>query len=375
MGRSQMIHRGHVETATSTPQFHLQAPFHRPGFPGLIGRIGVVSYLGKAMQRRDFIRLSISSGIALPIAARAQQFGGMRRLGFLSSYTEEAGEGLVECFRKGLEDAGWVEGRNILIQYRWAGGRRERYSALAVELVGLKLDVIACNSTPAAQALQQATADIPIVFMTVSAPVQSGIVNSFAHPEGNITGVSNYSPATVGKLLEFLKTVRPDISRIMVLRDPANRGKLIDVRELRVNATKLGLTLQIIDVRNGDDIERAFSAVGKRGGIGLIALTDGVTLSHRRQIAYLANRTRLPTMFQTKEFVRAGGLMSYGVNFCQHFRRAAVYVDRILKGAKPAELPVELPTTFELVVNLRVAKTIGITIPPNMLALADQVIE
>jgi len=331
--------------------------------------------LGEAMRRREFIRGFIGSGVAWPIAAWAQQSAPMRRIGFLSSYTAEAGKELIGCFRRGLEDAGWIEGRNIRIEYKWAEGHEERYSALAAELTQLKLDVIACNSTPAAQALERTKTTIPIVFMTVSAPVASGIVSSFAHPQGNITGVSNYSPATAGKLLELLKTVQPNTSRILVLRDRANKGKLIDVRELQANAPKLGLMLQVVDVRNGKDIEYAFSAVGQSTAIGIVTLTDGVTLSHRNRIVNLAKRHRLPTIFQTKEFVGAGGLMSYGVNFCSHFRRGATYVDKILRGVKPADLPVELPTTFEFVINLKTAKELGITIPPTLVSLADQVIE
>jgi ABC-type uncharacterized transport system substrate-binding protein len=192
------------------------------------------------MRRRDFIKGFIGSGTAWPFAAHAQQSGRMRRIGFLSSYTAEGGKNLVGCFQMGLEQAGWVEGRNISIEYRWAEGRPERYSALAVELTRLNLDVIACNSTPATQALQRIMRDVPIVFMTVSAPVGSGIVRSLARPQANITGVSNYSPATAGKLLELLKTVRPNTSRVLVLRDPANIGKRIDVRELRASAPKSG---------------------------------------------------------------------------------------------------------------------------------------
>jgi len=324
------------------------------------------------MRRRDFTTYFGLAVAAWPLTVRAQR---MRRIGFLSSYTAEGGKELVGCFRKGLQAAGWIEGRTISIEYRWAAGRAERYAALAAELTRLNLDVIACNSTPAAQALQRATQDVPVVFMTVSAPVDGGIVPSLARPLGNITGVSNYSPATTGKLLELFKSVLAKPSRILVLRDPANIGKLIDVRELQASAPKLGLTLEVIDVRNGEDIERALAAAGRSDGVGIVTLTDGVTLSNRARIVELTKKYRLPTIFQTKEFVAAGGLMSYGVNFCEHFRRAAAYVDKILRGAKPADLPVELPTTFELVINLKTAKEIGVSVPPAMLTLADQVIE
>jgi putative ABC transport system substrate-binding protein len=374
-----MTRSGHARSKNSAAQIDLWTPISLVGiswfYPLHYQPYSAWSHSGKVMRRRNFIKGFIGAGIAWPLVARARPSERMRRIGFLSSYTDEGGKALIRCFRRGLEQAGWVEGRTISIEYRWAEGRAEQYSALATELTRLNLDVIACNSTPAAQALQRATRDVPIVFMTVSAPVESGIISSLARPQGNITGVSNYSPATAGKLLELLKTARPDIAHVIVLRDPANNGKMIDVRELQANAPKLGLMLQVIGVRNGKDIEHAFSAVGRPGEVGIVTLTDGVTLSNREQIVELAKRHRLPTIFQTKEFVAAGGLMSYGINFCQHFKRAAAYVDKILKGAKPADLPVELPTTFEFVINLKAAKGIGLTFPPTMLTLADQVIE
>jgi putative ABC transport system substrate-binding protein len=330
---------------------------------------------GRDMRRREFLGALGGAATIWPHMARAQPFKRMRRIGFLSSYTAEGGKELIGCFRRGLEHDGWVEGRTISIEYRWAEGRPERYSVLAAELVHSNLDLIACNSTPATQALQRVTQDVPIVFMTVSAPVDAGIVSSLARPRGNTTGVSNFSPATVGKLLELLKSIRPNTSRVLVLRDPANVGKRIDVRELRASAPKLSLMLQVFDVRNGSDIERVLSAVKKPEEVGVIALTDGVTLSNRERIVELARRHRIPSIFQTKEFVETGGLMSYGVNLCQHFQSAATYVDKILRGTKPADLPIELPTTFELVINQRTARGIGITMPPTLLALANQVIE
>jgi putative ABC transport system substrate-binding protein len=326
------------------------------------------------MRRRELLKMGGGATVTWPIPAYAQQLS-PKKVGFLSSYTAQAGSELVGCFQNGLTQAGWIEGRDIGLSVRWAEGREDRYAPLAVELTKLDLDVIACNSTPAAQALQRVTRSIPIVFMSVSEPIESGIVVSLPRPAGNITGVSNYSPAITGKLLELLRSVLPAASRVVVLRDPGNAGKRADVQELQLNASKLGVTLQITDVRSGEDIERAFAASTFVQGTAVIALTDGVTLSNRGRIAELAMQHRTVSIFQTKEFVDAGGLMSYGVNFCQHFRRAAVYVDRILRGAKPADLPVELPTTFELTVNLSTAKAIGLTVPQTVLATADQVIE
>jgi putative ABC transport system substrate-binding protein len=327
------------------------------------------------MRRREFILALGGAAAAWPLPLCAQQSARMLRIGFLSSYTAGAGKDLVGCFRKGLEQLGWFEGRNISIEYRWAEGRAERYAALATELALLNLDLIASNSTPAAQALQRATRDIPVVFMSVSDPVASGIVKSLARPEANITGVSNFLPATSGKLLELLKFVTPNISRVMVLRDPANVGKSLEVQELQASGPTLGLTIEVFPIRNSEEIERVFSAGDLTGPAALVALVDGVTLSNRKQIAELARRNQLPAIYQTREFVDAGGLMSYGLNFCHHFRRAAYYVDKILKGAKPADLPVELPSTFELVINLKAAKAIGLDVPPLMLARADEVIE
>jgi len=331
------------------------------------------------MRRREFI--SLIAGVALtslpfrPITAQPQPKGKTARLGFLSAYPAETGKTLVGCFRKGLEQLDWIEGRNISIEYRWVGDRPERYAAFAAELVALKPDLIACNSTPAAQALARATPSIPIVFMSVSDPVASGIVSNLSHPQGNITGVSNYLSATAGKLLELFKTASPNVSRVLVLYDHANAGKALEVRELQASAPALGLALDIPQTRNGDDIARAISAISETSGAGIVALTDGVTNANRGLIIELAAKARLPVISETREFVGAGALLSYGLDFCDHFRRAASYVDKLLKGARPSDLPVELPTKFQLAINLKAARTLGVTIPHNMIALADEVIE
>jgi putative tryptophan/tyrosine transport system substrate-binding protein len=329
----------------------------------------MASYIG----RRKF--LATLGGAAMwPLAASAQPSGRTFRIGFLSSYTEQAGKDLVGCFQRGLAELGWIEGRNISIEHRWAQGRAERYPVLAAELARLDLDLIASNSTPAAQALQRATRDIPVVFMSVSDPVASGIVKSLARPEGNITGVSNFLPATSAKLLELLKSVAPDTSRVIVLRDPDNAGKWLEARELQDGGPVLSLAVEIVDVRNAEEIERAFAAT-RKGPTAVVTLVDGVTLSNHKRIVELATRHRLPAIYQVRAFVDAGGLMSYGLNFCRHFRRGAMYVDRILKGAKPADLPVELPTTFELIINRKAADAIGLAMSESFLMRADEVIE
>jgi putative ABC transport system substrate-binding protein len=305
---------------------------------------------------------------------RAQPSRKIFKIGFLSSYSEQAGKDLVGCFQKGLKELGWIEGRNISIEYRWAQGRAERYPVLAAELAGLGLDLIASNSTPAAQALQRAVRDIPVVFMSVSDPVASGIVKTLARPEANMTGVSNFLPATSAKLLELLKFVAPNTSRVTVLRDPDNAGKWLEAQELQAGGPVLNLAVEIVDVRNVEEIESAFAAI-RDGPTALVTLVDGVTISNHKRIVELAARHRLPAIYQIRAFVDAGGLMSYGLNFCQHFRRGAMYVDRILKGAKPADLPVELPTTFELIINRRAANSIGLAISESFLLRADEVIE
>jgi putative tryptophan/tyrosine transport system substrate-binding protein len=247
--------------------------------------------------------------------------------------------------------------------------------ALAAELVSLSPDLIVVSSTPGAQAVQKATREIPAVFIAVSDPVASGIVASLARPGGNLTGVSNFLPATTGKLLELLKAATPSAVRIAVLRDPNNAGKQLELRELEVLGSDLGVAIEAVDVRAPGDIEHAFSNLNRMGVEALITLVDGITITNRHRIAELAAKHRLPTIFQVRDFVDAGGLMSYGLNYCQHWRSAAAYVDRILKGDKPADLPVQLPTKFELIINLKAAKAIGLTMPPALLGLADELVD
>ncbi len=323
------------------------------------------------MRRRDFIGV-VGSAAAWPRVAQAKP--GSKRIGFLSAYPIDTGQALVKCFSDGLAALGWREGENIDVEYRWVGSRPELYQTFAAELVALKPDLIACNSTPAAQALRKATGETPIVFMSVSDPVASGIVASLSRPQANITGVANYLSATAGKLLEFFKAANPGVKRVVILCDHANPGRLLQVRELETAASVLGVLVETPEVRTAEDITRVFSGFSSGSSVGVVALIDGVTNSYRRLIVDLATKGKIPTAFDARAFVDAGGLMSYGLNLCSHFKRAASYADKILHGRKPFELPVELPTTFELVVNVKAANALGLD-PAGILHLADEVIE
>jgi putative tryptophan/tyrosine transport system substrate-binding protein len=251
----------------------------------------------------------------------------------------------------------------------------DRISGLADELVRLRPDVMIGASTPAAQALQKATSELSVVFVAVSDPVASGIVSSLARPGRNVTGVSNFLPATSGKLLELLKQTIPQLLHVAVLHDANNYGKTLEVRELQSAGQTLNIRIGPVELQTPDDIEPAFAAMAKEPPNALVTLQDGVTFANRQRIVDFAAKIKVPAIYQIKEYVQTGGLMSYGLNYCQHFKRAAVYVDKILKGAKPNALPVELPTTFELIVNLKTATALGITIPQAVLLRADEVIE
>jgi len=327
------------------------------------------------MRRRDVLRLLGSAAVSWPGAVWAQPASKVFRVGYLSSYSAESGTALLTCFQEGLRQLGWIEGGNLHFDYRWSGGAATPLPTLAEDLVRTNPDVIVVASTPGSQAVHKATTHIPVVFVGVSDPVASGIVASLARPGGNITGVSNFLPATAGKLLELLRTVVPTATRFAVLRDPNNAGKQQELGELRIAAREMGVALDAADARSPEDIENAFLAIDSMGADALITLLDGVTMTaHRRIVEWTTNR-RLPTIFQIRDFVAAGGLMSYGLNYCQHYRRAATYLDKILKGTRPSDLPVELPTTFELVVSLKTAKAIGLTVPEAFLLRADEVIE
>jgi putative ABC transport system substrate-binding protein len=274
-----------------------------------------------------------------------------------------------------LRELGWTEKENIQIEYRWAHGMVDQFSALAAELVALRPDLIAVMSTPGSQAVHRATSTIPVVMISVSDPVASGLVASLARPGGNVTGVSNFLPATTGKLLEFLRIVVPRLSTVGLLYNPTNPGKVLEVHELRTAANGVGVAIEPVEVRTSGDFDGAFSRITQTRCEALITLQEGVALENRSRITGFATKTRLPTIFQVREYVDAGGLMSYGLNFCQHFRSAATYVDKILRGARPGDLPIELPTSFELLINLKTAKAIGLEIPRSLLLRADEVIK
>jgi putative ABC transport system substrate-binding protein len=303
--------------------------------------------------------------------AEAQQTKKVPRIGYLASTSRGDTD---EAFRQGLRELGYVEGGSIVIEYRFAEGKLERLSDLAADLVRLKVDVlVAAGGTPAALAAKRATATVPIVMTNIGDPVAVGLVASLARPGGNVTGLSLLGPDTAGKRLELLREVVPALSRVAVLWNPANPSHALHLEETRAAARALGVQVQSLEARGPEDFETAFKAA--RGASGILALGDPVYRLHRAAIIDLAGRNRLPAMYEFTQFVEAGGLMCYGASLDDLYRRAATYVDKILKGAKPADIPVEQPMKFELVINLKTAKQIGLTIPPNVLARADRVIK
>ena len=326
------------------------------------------------MNRRTFLCGLTLGTLALPFAAEAQQAGKVPRIGFLF-YGSPGPSPEIDAFRQGLRELGCIEGQNITIEYLFASGRVERLPELAAELVRLKLDVIVTPGTPASVAAKQATSTIPIVFAGVADAVGAGLVVNFARPGGNITGLTGISAELGGKRLELLKEVAPKASRVAVLYNPADRSNVLVLKELQESARALRLTLQPLGVRGPGEFEGAFVAMSRKGAHALFGAAGVLTTEHRKTIVDLAAKSRIPAMWGHRQFVEAGGLMSYAVNFYGQLRQAATYVDKILKGAKPADLPVEQPTKFELVINLKTAKALGLTIPQSLLQRADEVIE
>ena len=328
------------------------------------------------LQRRDFL-IAAGALLAAPLAAEAQQAAKIARIGFLGNSTTALGH-LRNAFLQGMRDLGYVEGRNLVIEYRYAEGQLERFPALAAELVALKVEVLVAPPTPAAQAAKRATTTIPIVFAGAGDPVTSGLVTSLARPGGNITGLSGLSPELVGKCLEQLKQAVPGVSRVAVLWQPGGQGERAEkdmLKEAEVAARALGMRLQFVEARGTADFDRAFSDMTKARAGALTVLPSSMFNTERRRLADLAAKSRLPAVYQLREYVDAGGLMAYGANLADLNRRAAAYVDKILKGAKPADLPVEQATKFELVINLKTAKSLGLTIPQTVLLRADEVIQ
>jgi putative ABC transport system substrate-binding protein len=329
------------------------------------------------MRRRDFMTLLGGAAMTWPRAARAQQLPAkIPRIGVLWSTAPSANPQLIEAFRQGLREHGYVEGQNVVVEHRWAEeGRLERLPHFAAELVRLKVDLIVAGAAPAAHAAKQATTTIPIVIANVGEAMESGFVASLARPGGNITGISVFTPQLAAKRLELLKEAVPHLSRIAVLWNATSPTKAIDWRETQIAARVLKLTVQSQEVRGPDDFERAFAAINRDRFDALHVLADPLMASQRARIIAFAAKSRLPTIFDQRNNVEDGGLIAYGTNSRDVYRRAAVYIDKILKGAKPADLPVEQPTKFELIINLKTAKTLGLTIPATVLARADEVIE
>ena len=327
------------------------------------------------MRRRNFITLSGIVVLAGPWVAAAQGVDQPARIGFLGNSTAALEANLVGPFREGLRDLGYVEGDNVIVEYRWAEGNYERFPALIAELVALNVDVIATAGTPATLALKKAATSIPVVMIAVGDPVGSGIIQSLSRPGGNITGLTSIAPELEGKRLELMKEVLPQISSFAVLWNPSNHYMIATEQQVQTAARVLGLRMLSLGVQNLDQLERAFATIRKERPDAFNVLADRLFLHNRARIMEFAAQQRLPGVHAYREMVEAGGLMSFGPSYAGMHRQAATYVDKILRGASPADLPIERPAKFELVVNLKTAQALGIEIPPSILLRADQVIE
>jgi putative ABC transport system substrate-binding protein len=313
--------------------------------------------------------------LGTPLTADAQQAQPIPRLGFLASASADGTKSMLAALQQGLREWGYVEGKNILIESRYAAGDFARLPDLAGELVRLHVDVLVTEGAPAAHAAQQRTTTIPIVIGNAGDPVGLGLVASLARPGGNITGLSQMSPELIGKRLELLKEMVPSASRVAVLLNPANPTSPLQLQGLQATAPALGVTLLPFEAKAANEIDHAFTAMHQERVEALIVVGDAMLGTHQRRIIELAAQARLPATYNLREFVDAGGLMSYGTHFEDLYRRAATYVDKILKGTKPADLPVEQPTKFALIINLKTAQALGIMMPPSLLLLADEVLQ
>jgi putative ABC transport system substrate-binding protein len=330
------------------------------------------------MQRREFITLLGGAVVAWPRAARAQQADRMRRVGVLESRAadDREGQARLAVFLQGLQELGWTDGRNVRIDYRWAAADADRYRTYAAELVALSPDVILSSASASVAALLQTTRTVPIVFVNVIDPVGAGFVARLARPGGNATGFTPFEYSLSGKWLELFKEIAPNLTRIAILRDPAIATGIGQFAAIQAMApSSFGAELSPIDVRDPGEIERDVAAFARESNGGLIVTSSSGAIVHRELIIMLAALHRLPAVYPFRFFVTSGGLISYGPDTTDQFRRAAGYVDRILKGEKPAELPVQAPTKYELAINLRTAKALGLTVPPSLLDRADEVIE
>ncbi len=330
------------------------------------------------ISRRAFIGGLAGGLLAAPLGAEAQPGGKVPRVGYVSLFSRSKPYPPSEAFWQGLHDLGWIEGQNIAIERRFAEGKTQRLPDFAVELVRLRVDLIFAETTPAARAVKQATTTIPIVFSPIADPIGSGLVANLARPGGNITGITFMAPELGGKRLELLKQAVPGMTRVGVLShpgDPSEATVKSVLEQTEAAARALGVQLLRLEAQGPNDFDRVFAAMSRERVGGLILIPSAMFIDERRRVVNLMVKGRLPAMFYFREFADVGGLMSYGPNFRELFRRAATYVDRVLKGAKPADLPVEQPTKFELVINLKTAKALGLTIPDSLLRRADEVIQ
>jgi putative ABC transport system substrate-binding protein len=324
------------------------------------------------VKRRAFISL-LGGAAAWPLAARAQQ-AKVATIGLLGTGSAAAQSQWTAAFVQRMRELGWVDGRNLTIEYRWAEGRSERFAEFAAEFVRLKVDVILTHNTPPVIAAKQATSVIPIVFATAADPVDTGLVASLARPGGNVTGLSSQTTDLASKRIELLREVVPGLRQLTFLSQPDNPYVVFDMRQAEAAARRLGLETASLEIRRAEDIAPAFEELKGRAE-ALYILPDPLLFTHRLRINILALGARLPTMHSLREYVEASGLMSYGPNWSDQWRRAADYVDKILRGAKPADLPVEQPTKFDLIINLTTAKVLGLAVPDKLFALANEVIE
>lgn len=327
------------------------------------------------MRRRDFIFALLSGAAAWPLGVRAQQAGKVWRIGMLETISPELNAANFDALRNGLRYLGYIEGQNLTIEYRSADGQEERFPQLASELVRAKVDVIVTRGTPAAFAAKKATTTIPVVMAASGEPLASGVISGLARPGGNVTGLSAFTNELIPKRIELLNTAVSGIVRIAFLQNMSNPVAPSQWEELKSATRSLRIEPLLLDVRKSDDVVRAFDAAGVQRVNALAVGNDTVTHASRRQIVELAAQHRLPAIYATREFVDAGGLMAYSVSYSDLYRRAATYVDKIFKGARPADLPVEQPTKFDLVINLKTARALDLEIPDKLLALAEEVIE
>jgi ABC-type uncharacterized transport system substrate-binding protein len=326
------------------------------------------------VRRREFITLLGGAAAAWPLAASAQQAGKLPTIGLWGPTTPSIDSQRVAAFVQRLRELGWIEGRTVKIEYRWAGGRNERAAEIAAEFVRLKVDVIVTQGTPSVLAAKQATSVIPIVFAAVGDPVDSGLVASLSRPGGNVTGLSTQQTDTATKRIELFREMVPGLHRLAIMGNVGNPAVELELREVQSTARALGLEAAAFELRRAEDIAPVFDALKGRAD-ALYVCGDPLVFTNRIRINTLAQGARLPTIYLLAEYVEAGGLMSYGPSVPDLYRRTADYVDKILRGAKPADIPVEQPTKFDLVINLTTAKALGLEIPPTLLARADEVIE